>query len=614
MKNSGKFLWNTLLLTGVALLMRTVAVAFNVYVTEKLGAGGVGLFSLILSAYGFFSTFALSGVHLASSRLVAEGLGHGSCGEVRGSMRCCLAYGFCFGAAATVALFASAGVIGERLIADSRAVLPLRILAPSLLPLACSSAVSGYFYAVRRVGRSSLVQVLAQAVRIGVTVFAISAWLPAGVEYVCVALTVGITVSEGCSVLFLLLLWRRDMRKCFRGGEIPGGLLRKMLGISLPMALSTYARSGLLTLEHMLIPYGLRRFGRSGEAALAQYGILHGMAFPIVLYPQVFLQSFAGMLIPEMAETRARGGEKEIRRTAARVLQITLLFSIGVAGIMCCFAGELGRVIYANRTAGNYILMMAPLIPVMYLDSAVDGMLKGLGQQLYSMQVNILDASCSVLMVWLLLPRMGVGGYILTVYVCEILNGALSLVRLLQVTKPKVSLLRIFFLPLLCVAAAAASVRILLQYSGLTLLWPGGWALTAHCLLAAAVYMLLLWLTGCITLRNRSARQSLCPAGSEPSGADAARNAVREAELSQAVSNSLASMPKNDPITHRNRKEGWTYEAKQQSHENQTKNRRVAALRTALPANLRMDSRSGDAGQGRQERHSDRGLHRAGAI
>ena len=56
------FFFNAALLTVTSLIIRTVGVAFNVYVTGKLGASGVGLLSLITSAYGFFTTFALSGV------------------------------------------------------------------------------------------------------------------------------------------------------------------------------------------------------------------------------------------------------------------------------------------------------------------------------------------------------------------------------------------------------------------------------------------------------------------------------------------------------------------------------------------------------------------------
>ena len=132
------FLRGAAMLTVCSLLMRTVGVGFNVYITGVLGAGGVGLFSLITSAYGFFSTFALSGVNLAASKLCAEGIGHECADEVRGVMRRCLAYSLCFGGCATLLMLALSYPIGVCLIGDAGSVRSLRILAPSLLPLSLS--------------------------------------------------------------------------------------------------------------------------------------------------------------------------------------------------------------------------------------------------------------------------------------------------------------------------------------------------------------------------------------------------------------------------------------------------------------------------------------------
>ena len=76
----------------------------------------------------------------------------------------------------------------------------------------------------------------------------------------------------------------------------------------------------------------------------------------------------------------------------------------------------------------------------MYLDTSVDSILKGLGYQLYSMIINIADATMSVILVWILLPKFGIMGYIATVYFTEILNAVLSITKLLLVTRGRVEL------------------------------------------------------------------------------------------------------------------------------------------------------------------------------
>ena len=72
MKSKQQYFYNALLLTIVTLLMRTVTVAFNVYVSGRVGAEAMGLLALIGSIQGFAVTLATSGIHLATVRTVAR--------------------------------------------------------------------------------------------------------------------------------------------------------------------------------------------------------------------------------------------------------------------------------------------------------------------------------------------------------------------------------------------------------------------------------------------------------------------------------------------------------------------------------------------------------------
>ena len=238
-------------------------------------------------------------------------------------------------------------------------------------------------------------------------------------------------------------------------------MTRTILGITLPVAFSSYARSGLITLQHILIPRGLSRSGASWESALASYGVLHSMVLPVVLFPSAFISSFAGLLIPEVAEAKVQDQMERVRRVSRRIFGISMMFSVGVAGIMLCFSHGLGLAIYDSLQAGSMIAALAPLIPVMYIDSAVDAVLKGMGQQVYSMNVNIIDALTSVILVIILVPKFGVGGYIFTIYFTEMLNTTLSLARMIAIVKPKLRIFGHVFGPILCIAGATAAVRAL---------------------------------------------------------------------------------------------------------------------------------------------------------
>ena len=100
---------------------------------------------------------------------------------------------------------------------------------------------------------------------------------------------------------------------------------------------------------------------------------------------------------------------------------------------MFVFSDKLGLVIYSSAEAGRYIRILAPLIPVMYTDMTVDGCLKGLGQQVWSMAINILDAVLGLVLGWTLLPVYALHAYIGIIYFTEAVNFILSILRLRRV-------------------------------------------------------------------------------------------------------------------------------------------------------------------------------------
>lgn len=68
------FLFNTIILTLTSLFMSAINMFFSIYVANKLGSEGAGIFELIMSIYTFATTFANSGISLAATRIVAEEL------------------------------------------------------------------------------------------------------------------------------------------------------------------------------------------------------------------------------------------------------------------------------------------------------------------------------------------------------------------------------------------------------------------------------------------------------------------------------------------------------------------------------------------------------------
>lgn len=426
--------------------MRAAAVSFNAYVTNKIGAESMGLFTLVMSVYGFAVTVATSAVNLSAVRLTAEKCAlleecHGSKRDYRYAMnRVCRSvclYSGLFGAASAVILFFSAGFIAEHFLNDTRTLLSLKVLAVSLPAISVSSAISGYFTGIRKVYKNAVLSVTEQCVKILVTTTALVLVMPFhSVEYACLAVVGGSAVCEAWSLALCVLLYIFDSKHPAdtKPGQKDGNRFRTVFRdaaqISFPTAVGAYLRQGLNTAEHLAIPAGLRKMGASSSAALASYGVLHGMAFPLIMFPYAVIGSFTGLLIPEITECTATGNFDRVRHISHRVFDCTAVCSIGAAGLFAAFADSLGMMIYNNAEAGHFIRVMGLLVPFMYLDTACDAILKGLGEQVYIMKVNTIDSVASLILVVILTPIIGIYGYVVTVWGCEILNLAASIHRL----------------------------------------------------------------------------------------------------------------------------------------------------------------------------------------
>ncbi len=418
-----------LIMTAVNLVMRSVSVSFNAYLTSKIGSSGIGLFQLIMTVYGLAVTISSGGVKLSAMRLTVQTEAANRY-DTQKTMRMIMSYSVLISMLTALALNVSSGFIAAKWIGSAQAAESLKILSYSLPFTSLSAALGGYFTAKNKIPQYSAVQMLEQLIKIAITVMLLNKYLPYGNGKACTAIVIGMTLSEmiSYSMSFILKQITHNSKKNYPRIEI-----KEFLRIALPDAAGSICRNILLTVEHLLIPIGFKKSGANSSAALSAYGNIHAMVLPVLLYPNAILQSVSTLLIPSLAGKNELGNREEINITAKKNLKLSFIYSLCCASIMALFAPLISQTVYKSDEAVLYIRILAPLVPIMYLDTVTDGILKGLDQQLYSMRYNIIDSALCVILVYLILPRYSVKGYLLILYVSEIINFYLSFGRLITV-------------------------------------------------------------------------------------------------------------------------------------------------------------------------------------
>ncbi len=460
MRNAKLLLINTLTLTLGAFIMRSVAVSFNVYLTNKIGTAGIGLLQLITSAYALAVTFSCAGIKLGATRLIADSLND----NAKSPMKLCIRYALSAGCLVSVIFYIFSGVISEHWIADKQAELSLKILSLSLVPVAVSASLSGYFTAKKSMVKYSSVQLAEQAVKIAVTIAALRLFSGSSTANACAAICFGLTFSEFFSAFTAYLIYRYDTRGTLSYKK-EDTLFRKLLNISLPDVIGSGFRSVLLTVEHMLIPAGLKKSGQNTEQAMSTYGLIHAMALPIILYPSAILTSFSTMLVPELSIQRCKGNTKQISLISTASIKYCLLFAIGTAAFCYAFSESISYTIYSDVKCSDYIRILSVLIPIMYCDTVTDGLLKGLDQQNASMKYNIIDSAICVFLVYVLIPKYSTSGYIFILFISEILNFTLSISRLIRTAELKINIINDIIKPLISSIIACSFTKIICDAS-----------------------------------------------------------------------------------------------------------------------------------------------------
>ena len=500
------YLKNAALLTGSDVVLRLAGMGLRIWLANELGGEGMGLYQLVLAVYSLFVTLATAGISVAATRLMAEELSgpDSARGAARGMLRHLLAAGLVLGLFAAALQLATADLAARCWLGDVRAAGALRVSALGMPWMAVSAVLRGFFIARRHVAPNVFSQLTEQTVRIALVALALTRTEGLAVGVRCMLVLGATAVSEVVSALCMLAFYRRDARSAFAGQKAvrPADPARRLWEILWPVEGGRVLASALHTAENMLVPACLAVYltGAGGRAAaLEQYGVLKGMALPLLTFPFGLLGSLAVLLMPEITQAHVLGQTARLNALLDRMLRLTGFFSALAAALFWCWGPDAAGLLYGSAEAGFYLQVLAPVLPLLYLESMVDGAMKGVGEQKAAFRYSVWDAVLRLAGVAVLLPRYGMRGFLAVMLLSTLYTCAANTGRLLFASGMPHAFRRWLGAPVLAGALAAAAGTGLRQALALPLagaFWPRLAALGAGGCATAGVFLLAAWPLG----------------------------------------------------------------------------------------------------------------------
>ena len=429
-----KLLKGTLLLTITGFVTRILGFFYRIYLADMLGAHYLGIYQLIFPVYAICFTIYGAGIQTALSQVIAsEKNQNDNVCSVMKIFRTGTAIALLFAFGLQFFMWWKAEWIALHFVMEPALTPYLRIMAV-FFPFCCLSAcINGYYYGIQDAKIPAITQVIEQIFRIffvfGMTFFMMP---DATVEEKCCIAVWGLAAGEISSCFFnVWKLWKhcRDRsdsgkRKLYRQHRQNGcsAGIRSLLWLASTLTLTRLFITFLNSVETVLLPAMLKRYGCSSEEALSIYGVLTGMTFSFLLFPSTITNSLAVLLVPSVAEADAAGDTRMIRRSISLSIRYCLLLGILCTGIFMVFGKELGLVIFHNELAGDFLVTLSWLCPFLYLGTALTSIINGMKKTHISFLITAVSLGVRILFLLWAVPVYGMRLYLIGLLVSQLLQ------------------------------------------------------------------------------------------------------------------------------------------------------------------------------------------------
>ena len=153
-------------MTATSLLLRILGIVFRIFISNRVGAEGMGLYQLVFSVYILGATFATGGLTTAVTCLAAERIAQKDHSGIYNLMRISVLLCIGVGGVSALLLHIGAPLFGQWL-GDVRSVPALSVSGIALPFIGVSACIKGYFAARRKAWPPCLSQLVEQTIRIG---------------------------------------------------------------------------------------------------------------------------------------------------------------------------------------------------------------------------------------------------------------------------------------------------------------------------------------------------------------------------------------------------------------------------------------------------------------
>lgn len=498
----------TIILTLAGFITRVIGFFYKIFLSKVMGAEWLGIYQLVFPVYGIAFTVYATGIQTSISRLVAAEMGKRNPKNVGKILRIGMLLSTLVAFLLSLLLYKFSDVVAIRFLLEPRSASSLRVLSIVFPFCAVTSSINGYYYGLKKAGVPASTQLLEQVIRV-IVVFITAKTLGNGnLKVTCEMAVLGLVIGEIASSIynfFSIFICKSPKDMLYPGPDPYAKTLRRrkifkdILALSIPLSTNRLLINILHSLEAVLIPTMLRRSGLSTSDALSTYGTLVGMSIPFIMFPTALINALAVLLLPTVSEAQAMENDALIGKTTSISIKYSLLIGIMSTGIFLLFGQNLGISVFNSKEAGNYLLVLAWLCPLIYLTTTLGSIINGLGKAHITFINSIVGTLAKIILIIFLIPKNGINGYLTSLLIGQLIITAMDAYYIIRNVRFNFDALNCLLKPGIIVAMAGYLIKSIYDYLHKTTQIHQTVFLLSFCLMFCVICIILFIITNTVS-------------------------------------------------------------------------------------------------------------------
>ena len=376
----------TLIMTIFSVITRALGFVLRIVLSRNLGAQTLGAYQVAMSVLGVLMTLIASGIPLVVSRNVAYNCSNKNPNQAYSTVSAGLIITLVISITINIILFLFPSCL-DFLSLEKQTTSIILFALPSLIFSAVYAILRSSLWGNKHFFAISFTEFFEQIVRIILCFVLFFTPILPGLslgEKASLSLTIACVLS--CILVIIIYF------KCGHKLLSPKNYIKPVLKSSSSIT-TLRTISGLVsTLISLIIPIRLMKAGYNSGEAMAQFGLVMGMAFPLIMIPGTLIGSVAVTLVPEISsktddiDNASRVHDlKGLKNNILLGVNVSILISTLLIPAFIVLGEPICEILFRSKEAGKFVSAGAFLMLPLGINQITSSILNSIGLELKSL-------------------------------------------------------------------------------------------------------------------------------------------------------------------------------------------------------------------------------------